>query len=313
LESRGYGGGSSIDYRQLVGELLREYIKPMGASEGKTRVGERERRKAGETDEEVAELAGGGTVIALFAAKAGIGKTTIAVNLAARLAGRKGTAVALVDGEAFGDVALSMDLPLGHTIADVGAHMAELDSESIKKYLVRHETGVAVLPAPRWPDWVNVRPGDVERVVGLLAKGHDYVLIDMPASFDESIGSTLRRADIVLLVTNMDVGRVKDAALALQFLDAVNVPKSRVKVVVNDNTLSWVRRQTVEDVLGRRAEWFIGREDNVHLSTQLGTPIVVRRPSARFCRVIREMAYAVSGTPKERQGLVARLTGRAGT
>jgi MinD-like ATPase involved in chromosome partitioning or flagellar assembly len=313
FQSRGHGGGASVDYKQLVGELLRQYIGAMRASEGETGVGAEEVPKAADIEGEVAKLASGATVMALFGPKGGIGKTTIAVNLAARLAGRGDTTVALVDGDTrFGDVAIRMDLTVAHSIADVGARMVDLDSESIKKYLVRHETGVAVLAAPLGPsEWANVTPQQINRVVGLLAQGHDYVVIDMPGTFDESIGTTLRIADIILLVTSMDVASVKDTRMALQMLRAANVAKGRVKLVINDNTPSYARREDVEDALDWRVEWYIPYGDKVSLSTQLGTPIVVSNPSARFSRVITEMAYALSGTPREHRGLVARLTRRA--
>jgi len=283
-------------------------------SEGPKLHAELNRRKRQHIEGEVAKVGSGGTVIAVFGPKGGVGKTTIAVNLAARLACRADTSVALVDGDTrFGDVAIRMDLTVAHSTADVGARMVELDSDSIKEYLVRHDSGVAVLPAPlRASEWANVTPQEIDRLVGLLAQGHDYVVIDMPGSFDESVGTTLRAADIILLVTSMDIANLKDTALALEILLASNVAKARVKLVVNDNIRSpLVRRELVEEVFGWRVEWYIPHSDNVNTAAQLGTPIVVSKPSARFSRVVTDMAYALSRMPREHRGLVARLSGRA--
>src|SRR3989337_1027591 len=76
----------------------------------------RRARIAGETDEPVAC----GTVLTVFGAKGGIGKTTISTNLATAIVQKTGQSVALVDLDTrFGDVAILMDIPVERSIADL--------------------------------------------------------------------------------------------------------------------------------------------------------------------------------------------------
>src|SRR4051794_33395631 len=60
-----------------------------------------------------------GTIITVFSPKGGVGKTTVAVNLAVALSGSGAARVCIVDLDlAFGDVAITLQLIPEHTIAE---------------------------------------------------------------------------------------------------------------------------------------------------------------------------------------------------
>ena len=255
-----------------------------------------------------------GTVITVFGAKGGIGKTTIATNLSTALANSTRANVVLVDMDTrFGDVAIMMDIAVEESIADLARRIEELDRESIKDHLARHHTGVAILPAPLHPtEWRNLTPQHIEKIVDLLAQAHDYVVIDTPGTFNEIIAVTLELADIILLVTSMDIASIKDTALALEMLRAADVLEDKVKLIINHSTSSnSLREEDVERVLEYGVTWRIPHDYNVASANQLGIPIVVAKPYARVSRAITDMAYALSGAPRERKGFLERFIGRA--
>ena len=255
-----------------------------------------------------------GTVITVFGAKGGIGKTTIATNLSTALANSTRANVALVDMDTrFGDVAIMMDIAVEESIADLGRRIEELDRESIKDHLARHHTGVSILPAPLHPtEWRNLTPQHIEKIVDLLAQSHDYVVIDTPGTFNEIIAATLEMADVILLITSMDIASIKDTALALEMLRAADVLEDKVKLIINHSTSSnSLREEDVERVLEYSVTWRIPHDYNVASANQLGIPIVIAKPYARVSRAIMDMAYALSGAPRERKGFLERFIGRA--
>jgi pilus assembly protein CpaE len=255
-----------------------------------------------------------GTVITIFGAKGGIGKTTIATNLSAALVNATQSNVTLVDMDTrFGDVAIMMDIAVEHSIADLGRRVDELDRESIKESLARHHTGVSILPAPLHPtEWRNLTPQHIEKIVDMLAQGHDWVVIDTPGTFNEIIAMTLELADIILLVTSMDIASIKDTALALEMLRAADVSEDKVKLVINHSTsANSLREEDVERVLEYQVTWRIPHDYNVASANQLGIPIVTAKPYARVSRAITDLAYDLSGAQRERKGFLERFLGRA--
>lgn len=297
-------------------DYLIKPLKPEDVARSINGILEHDERKrlhtAGEGDE--SQPVARGTIITIFGAKGGIGKTTIATNLSTALVRATNANVVLVDMDTrFGDVAIMMDIAVESSIADLGRRIDELDRESIKESLVRHHTGVTILPAPLHPtEWRNLTPQHIEKIIDLLAQGHDYVVIDTPGTFNEIIASTLELANIVILMTSMDIASIKDTALALEMLRAAHISEDKVKLTINHSTSSnSLREEDVQRVLEYDVTWRIPHDYNVANANQLGIPIVVAKPYARVSRAVTDMAYALSGAPRQRKGFLERVLGRS--
>ncbi len=309
------GDAGSVRRAMIAGarDFLMKPLKPEDVARSIYQILEHEERKRLHLGAEPADTVARGTVVTVFGAKGGIGKTTIATNLSTALVRATNANVVLVDMDTrFGDVAIMMDIAVEHSIADLGRKLDELDRESIKDYLVRHHTGVSILPAPLHPtEWRNLTPQHIEKIIDLLAQGHDYIVIDTPGTFNEIIATTLELANVILLVTSMDIASIKDTALALEMLRGAHVSEDKVKLTVNHSTSSnSLREEDVERVLEYGVTWRIPHDFNVASANQLGIPIVIAKPYARVSRAVTDMAHALSGAPRERKGFLERFLGR---
>jgi pilus assembly protein CpaE len=295
-------------------DYLVKPLKPEEMSRAVYGVLEQEERKRLRSEGAAGEVAARGTVITVFGAKGGIGKTTISTNLATTLAKITGASVCLLDMDTrFGDVAIMMDIAVEASIADVAKKIDEIDRDKIKDYLVKHYSGVNILPAPLHPtEWRNMTPQHIEKIVELVAQTHDYVVIDTPGTFNELIAATLELANLILLVTSMDIASIKDTALALEMLRAAAVSEDKVKLTINHSTAAnSLREDDVARVLEYEVFWRIPHDLSVASSTQLGQPIVIAKPYARVSRSIIDLAHALTGTRQEKRGFLDRFLGRS--
>ncbi len=277
----------------------------------------RQARISGEMDEPVAC----GTVLTVFGAKGGIGKTTISTNLATALVQKTNQSVVVVDLDTrFGDVAILMDIPVERSIADLALPEEEINRELLQDCLYTHNTGVTILPAPVRPtDWRSIHAGHIERVVTLLAQTYDYVVLDTPGTFNDVVARSLELATLVLLVATVDMASLKDTLLAIDMLRSWNYPQEKVKLVINaTNEASNVQPQEVSRMLGREVFWSIPYDRNISTSTQLGMPVVVTKPNAKASESLTELAYVLSGVRQQQQeqeqkqatkGLLGRIFG----
>ena len=146
--------------------------------------------------------------VAVFGPKGGVGRSTIAVNLAVGLAQFYGQRVALLDADLwFGDLAVLLDLPREPSIADLVGFGEYLDVDLLRRVLHPHSTGVRVLCAPPQPVLVETIPAALPaRVARVCRTPFDFVVVDTGASLDEHVVEVLDVADRILLVTTPELG-----------------------------------------------------------------------------------------------------------
>jgi len=282
----------------------------------------RRARLAGEADEPVAA----GTVVTVFGAKGGIGKTTIATNLATALVQKTNQSVVVVDLDTrFGDVAILMDIPVERSIADMAVPEEEITREMLQECIYTHNTGVAILPAPIRPtDWRSVHAGHIERIVQFLMQTYDYVILDTPGTFNDIVARALELATMVVLVATVDMASLKDTLLAIDMLRSWNFPQEKIKLVINaTNEATTVQPQEIKRMLGREVFWSVPYDRNISTATQLGMPVVVAKPHSKAAESLVEMAYALSGVRQaqpvkaatkeapQKGGLLGRILGSA--
>jgi pilus assembly protein CpaE len=268
----------------------------------------RQQRLAGEVDAQAY-----GTVVTVFGAKGGIGKTTIATNLATALVQKTDQSVALVDLDTrFGDVAILMDMPTDRSISDLALPEDEIDREAVQSCLYTHSTGVAILPAPIRPsEWHSIHPGHIEKMVSVLAATHDYVILDTPGAFNDIVSRALEMCTILLLTATPDLASLKDTILALEMLRSWSFPAEKVKIVLNHTSdAHGDTRVDIRRVLGKEIFWTIPYDRSISQTTQLGMPIVAAKPKSKASQSFVELAYAIGGIHSRPKGMLERLGDR---
>ena len=148
----------------------------------------------------------------VFSPKGGVGTTTIATNLALSLHKALNEDVLLIDGKhLFGDVALYLNLHTGNSITDLISHAGLLDQRLIKQVVVRHISGIHVLPSPNSiTEAQGIRPEDLFKVMGSLQQVFPYIIIDGGNNLNENTVTYMDSSDKILLVLNSDLASLRD-------------------------------------------------------------------------------------------------------
>lgn len=227
-----------------------------------------------------------GVAVAFHSTKGGVGKSTLAVNVACALAAGRPDRVLLIDASIqLGVCAAALDLEPLATLADAARERQRLDDTMLRQLASRHHTGLRVLAAPR--DAVEAAEVDEEalgRVLGAARRAFDFVLIDTLPIVDGISLTILEACERAYLVNQGTVPDVIGAARLLAVLDGVGLGAERRAIVLNRNTPRFagsLSAAQVEDRLGCAIDHEVPWERRVFTGLNLGEPFALRA-SRRF-------------------------------
>ena len=239
-----------------------------------------------------------GKVISIFSPKGGVGKTTMAVNLALTLCDRGARQVCLVDLDlAFGDVAITLQLFPSHSIEHAIGSEDTLDYGALDGLLTRHESGLMVLAAPSLPDARDrISTLLVSRMVRTLKEKYDYVILDTAPAFDEQTLTALDETDELVMVATLDVPTLKNVKVAVETLDMLGITRDHRHLLLNraDDAVG-IGAEKVEAILGMPVSAQISTSIDIAAATNAGRPIVLSAPDHPSSRTVRALASALAG------------------
>ncbi len=238
------------------------------------------------------------TVISVFGAKGGLGKTTIAANLAVKLA-EKRKKVVLVDLDLqFGDINIFLDIEPKETIIELVQEVITPSIDSVRSYMTVHSSGVHVLCAPRSPEYAElVSPERVLSLLSLLRTYYDYVIIDTAPSFSEINMTAIESSSLIFFVTGLDISILKNSKLSISLLESLQ-QTDKVRVIVNravdTNSISI---NDVQKIIGYPIWAKIPSDYKVSVNAlNRGIPFVTGAPSSKLSQSINDLAdILVSG------------------
>jgi pilus assembly protein CpaE len=242
-----------------------------------------------------------GRIVAVFGPKGGVGRTTLAVNLAVAAATELGQRTCLVDASfQFGDVGVLLNLnPKNKSIADLIPELEAGEPESLDTFLINHSAGIRVLLAPPSPEMAElITPGGTKRMLEALRATHDLVVVDCMSSFNDTTLAILDLADTVLTMLSLEITSIKNIRLFLEVAEQLGYGSEKVRLVLNraDSSLG-IRVADVEHSIGRRVDHTIVSDGrSVVYALNRGVPFFLSNREAQVSQDVLRLAQAVAGT-----------------
>ena len=241
-----------------------------------------------------------GQIVAVFSPKGGVGRTTVAVNLAVAAATELGKKVVIMDGSfQFGDVGVLLNLnPKSKSIADLIPELEAGELESIDTFLINHTAGIRVLLAPPSPETAEmITAGGVKKVLERLRADHDLVVVDCTSYFNDTTLAILDFADVILTMLSLEITSIKNMRLFLEVAEQLGYEKGKVRLVLNraDSALG-IRVADVEHSIGRKVdETVVSDGRSVVYALNRGVPFFLSNREAQVSQDILRLARSVVG------------------
>ncbi len=252
---------------------------------------------------------GEGHVVAVFAPKGGVGKTTVAVNMAVALREQTRTRVLLFDADVgVGNVTSVLEVPYRMGLADLAdSPQSEWTDAAFEQCIATHPgSGVRVM------SW-GTDPGESELVtVDLLLAAmrwgrahHSYVVVDTHPGYDDRTMAMLTLASEIFLVVTPEVGALRNSAQFLELARQVGLGDT-VRVVVN-RANHGIRGSDIEEALKLPvAATVVSNGPKAVIAANEGTPLITKFPKEKISTDLHGVARLVTQSGQQAEETTAR-------
>jgi pilus assembly protein CpaE len=248
--------------------------------------------------------------ISFFPAHGGCGNTALAIQAAFLIGGRKDelSSTCLIDLNFHdGSVADYLDLTPAFEVSEIGNMKRRLDKHLLDVMITRHQSGLAVLAAPRTPGrCADVEEGIVASILGLLSESFDHLIIDLPKTWFPWTDNVLWGSDRIFVVSGFTVPGLRHARGLADTVSSKAGSRAEVSVIVNKfyEPLfgAGLSRNDAATILENRLAGFVpdlGRL--VDEAVNQGVPLSELRTGNKFEKSLRKILGGGSRTSKSKQ------------
>jgi pilus assembly protein CpaE len=241
---------------------------------------------------QASERTAGSRVLTVFAPKGGVGKTTIAFNLAVAMA-QAGRRTALIDGSLqFGDLRSLLKVPPdAPSILDLPTDRVQ--ESDLADVMWRDPSGVDILLAPpriEQAEMVTVR--DVDKILSLLRRVYEIVVIDTAAALTDTTLSFLDACDTIVEIVTFDSTTIHNTLAMADTFRSIGYPPTKVRYLVNRaDSSGGMDASELAKMIGRMPEHYVVSDGRLVIqANNEGVPFVLTEPAAQVSLDITRVA-----------------------
>ena len=255
-------------------------------------------------------------IISILGGKGGVGKTTIASNLAVSffVDSKKPTLLIDADPDSNNDMQIIIGATAKSTISDIANDDLAINTKTIDEYVSKHQSGIDYLPfAPSSTKYNDVQPADLSKLMEKLSKIYSYIIVDCGDDLNPLVTSILENSTLLLLVATQDILSIKHSKVMVENLQNIMFQKQMLRLVINKfDNINPINPQMMQSNIGIKVIGAI-HEDIVSATNSVSKnrSVIFLAPKSLLARSIYQLARVI-----EESGLLgelAKLTSKKST
>ncbi len=238
-------------------------------------------------------------IISVFSNKGGIGKTSLATNLALELSKITKENVALIDMNfQMGDITTFLDLKPSFNISYMLENIEKINETFLLSTLERYKnTNLYILADPPYFKQAdNIQPKQITKLFNTLKETFSYIIVDAESSFNAKNITTLDNSDLILLVTVANLPALRNTQRCIELFEKLGYDREKTQIVVNRYMENdEIKEADVEKVLSKEIYWKIPNNYfAIMTAINKGIPVSILNGSTNIAQSYKELAQKIS-------------------
>lgn len=261
-----------------------------------------------------------GKLVCIFGAAGGVGTSTVAANLAVSLQqGHSARSVAVVDTTLTGgDLPLMLGMAPGAGLRALPTDPQRVDEALLMNAQATHRSGVQLLrlgqSSPLRP---VAEPAVLVRTLELMARWHDWVVVDCGCATERVTHTVIPHASTMLLVATLALPAAQRTKQWVQWLIDTGVPSGKLVAVMNrcrEDEAAY--RRQLQSLLPCRVGAYLPDSPELARESLIeGVPLVATQPRSTLAHGYAELASSLSGqsvgaSDRKAEGVFQRVHAR---
>ncbi len=238
-------------------------------------------------------------MVTVFSNKGGIGKTSIAANLAFELAKITKENVALIDlNFQFGDITTFMDIQPSFDISYMFDNLNVLSKDFLLSTMEQYKNSslYVLADAPYFKQSKNITAKQVTKFFEVLKESFSYIVVDTDTNFDEKTITTLDYSDMIFLVTTVNLPALRNCQRCLGLFDKLGYDRNKVQLLINRYMENdEITINDVENLLKKKVYWKVPNNYFALMaSINKGILLSELNPTSNVAQSYKDLAINVS-------------------
>jgi pilus assembly protein CpaE len=194
------------------------------------------------------------SIVTFIGAKGGVGTTTLAVNSAVELAGKKKQTLVMDMKQGLGDVALFLGVRSRFSLVDALDADSRLDREYLNGLVAKHVSGVELLPGSDVFERPGVNDGPtIEHILRLISARYEYAVVDAGSQITSCGLAAMYMSEVICVVINPDVPSIRNGQRIIERIGEMGSCGERVRVLLNRAAAPYpIPLTQIQEALGQK-------------------------------------------------------------
>lgn len=238
-------------------------------------------------------------IISVYSNKGGVGKTSIATNLAVEIAKITKENVLLMDFNfQSGDVTTFLDLNPTFNISYLLQNLDKINEDFLLSTLEKYEDTSLYIMAepPLFKQVENISVKNISKLFEVLKKTFSYIIVDTAANFDNKSIKTLEESDLVFFITIVNLPALRNCQRCLEMFEKLGFDNEKIQIILNRYMENdEITYSDVKDVIGKDIYWKIPNNYFTMMSSiNKGVPVGQISPDSNVALSFKSLALTIT-------------------